>query len=74
MAKVQVTFEFEASDRDDAIRQARWFLERRVLPLRITTREVTADGENLLTSNLLLDRYRFCVLCLSGQHRSEVHS
>lgn len=74
MAKVAVTFNFDASDRDDALRLARWFVERRQLPLNITVTEVTADGENLLTTDLLLDRYRFCVLCLSGEHDPEVHS
>lgn len=73
MAKVQITFEFEATDRDDAVRQTRWFMERRILPLNITIQQATADGDNLLTADQLLAKYRFCLLCLSGQHRPGVH-
>jgi hypothetical protein len=73
MTRVTVTFEFEAAGRDDALRQARWFMERRTMPNTIVTTSVTADGENLLTRDLLLDRYRFCVMCLSGEHSMAVH-
>jgi len=43
------------------------------MPNTIVTTSVTADGENLLTRDLLLDRYRFCVMCLSGEHSMAVH-
>lgn len=74
MTRVRVTFEFEAADRDTALEQARWFVEQRVLPSSINIPEVTADGENLLTTDLLLRRFRYCVMCLSGQHKPEAHS